>query len=136
MPLLDDVAAFITANVINVVPEASGYVVKKSYKPDSPDKIITVYETLGRMPETTMDVDYPAFQVQVRAEPRGYAAGRVVAEALYRALQTTSLADEDVSPASTYVYCYAVNSGVLPLGNDVRERPEFSMNFRTMRSVT
>lgn len=129
MPLLPDVKAYIENNV----PEASGYTIQLGFKSQNPDKQIVIYETGGLDPETTFDADYPSFQVQVRGERFGYAATHEVAFAVYRALQTTSLVDLDVSPASDYVYCYA-QGGLLPLGQDSSERPEFSMNFRTMRT--
>jgi len=132
MPILDDVEAFI----VNNVPEVAGYGIQKSYKSNSPDRQIVIYETLGDLPpETTMDVDYPSFQVQIRGQKFDYPATRTVAFAIYRALQTTSLVDLDVSPPSYYVYCYATQSGLMHIGNDQNERPEFVLNYRTMRTI-
>ena len=132
MAILDDVAQFITDNVSEVT--AGSYSILKSYKSNSPDKQVVIYETGGSAPETTFDADYPTFQIQVRGEKFGYEATHAVAFAIYRALHIAVVLDQDVSPPSTYVYCYAMGSGVLPLGHDEKDRPEFTMNFRIMRT--
>lgn len=128
MALLDDIHGRLTA--AGVIGGASGWTGYKSYLPDTPDKAVAIYETGGPPPETALAIAYPTFQCRVRGEASGYAAARAQAQAVVDALHAQAAA-----VGAAYVYLYAANSGVLPLGNDENDRPHLTVNFRSMRST-
>jgi hypothetical protein len=129
--LLDDVAAFLEAQSFT-----TGWAIFKSYMPDNPDRAICLYEVPGQAPETTMAIDYPQFQLRARGGTYEYAVTRQLLEDCYLALHCGNITDSSTSPpAAGYVYCYAKNSGSVPLGNDHKDRPQFSQDYRLMRSL-
>jgi hypothetical protein len=95
--------------------------------PDGPDAATAVVESGGTPPETTMAIDYRRFSVLVRGVENSYQATQLRADQIYTLLHCAAL--------SGTIYCYADQSGPLPLGMDEQGRPLFSLNFRTMRHV-
>lgn len=131
MSVLDDVAAFLEGQ-----PFTNGWAVFKSYMPETPDRAICIYEVPGQAPETTMAIDYPQIQVRVRGAPYEYKVTRDLLEDCYLVLHCGIVADSTISPPSrAYVYCYARATGPVPLGNDHKDRPQFSQDYRLMRSL-
>ena len=123
MALLDDIE---TALSVAGLP-GSGWALKKSYMPDSPDKVIVIYETGGFEPAQSpgLGARYPTFQAAVRGEKFGYAAAQTKLEAVYAALNNGAV--------SGLTYCYAMNSGPSMRGYDGKERPILAYDFKTMR---
>lgn len=100
------------------------------------DRCIAIYETGGDPPEEGFAMDYPGFQIRVRGAPNASREARAKLQALFDLLHANEVPlNAGVSPPSaTYVYCYAVQSGAIPMGLDERRRPHFVQNYRTMRN--
>lgn len=103
----------------------------KSYMPDAPDRAMAIVEFSGESPETTMAVDYPAFQVRVRGSMADYSATRDHAEIVYRALHARELYAGTAEPL---VYVIA-RQQPFPVERDGRERITFAFNCRSMRRL-
>lgn len=106
-----------------------------SASPVIADRAICIYESPGLPPEEGLALDYPDFQVAVRSEPDGYEAASAKAHDIFIALHANEVAiNAGVSPPSAaFVYCYAKNSGPIPLGFDEKRRALLARNFRTLK---
>lgn len=125
MALLDDLIAHLEAE--GVVGGSTGWTAYASYLPDTPNRVIAVFETGGGEPDQTDGTPYdlPTFQVRGRAGPHEYALLRDKMQDVFEALN-------NATPAG-FVYIFATTSGPLDLGRDTNERPHLSWNFRCMR---
>jgi hypothetical protein len=96
----------------------------------SADRCILVREPGGRTPEVRIAVNYPTIQVLVRGAKADYAVTRDKAEEVFLALQAIPS-----SPAqwAELTSCIAVG-GITYVGQDVNERPQWSLNFNLIVS--
>lgn len=134
--LLDDIEQHLVD--AGVVGGSSGWTCFKGFLPNAPDKTIGLFETMGEEPEVIAEGSSepayvkPSFQVRGRGEAFGYEALRLKMKEVF-----DNLHESEPTPvttgASQYIYCYAISSGPLPMGQDVNQRPQLSWNFRTMR---
>jgi len=130
--LLEDIEAKLVA--AGVVGGTTGWAFFKSFIPDSPDKAIVAFETGGEPPDYQGGAFvYPRFQIRVRGGARGYQAARVKWQEAFEVLHDGTLIDGNSSPPGAYVFCFAIQSGPIPLGDDGNDRPSLAVNFRTMR---
>lgn len=93
------------------------------------DKAICLYETPGRPPLEQSLIDYVAFQLVVRSAPDGYTEARQKIQQLFLQLHA-----KESALTTEFVYCYATQSGPLPLGQDTKRRVKLAWNFRAMRN--
>ena len=126
MILLDSIHDYLVAQLI--AGGVTGWSLYKGFLPDKSDQAVTIYETPGLAPENeTLDTIYrPAFQIRVRGPVFDYEATRAKMQEVRE-----SVHDADISGL---VYVYATQSGPVPLGNDGNDRPNLTMNFRTMEA--
>ena len=128
MVLLDDIATKLTDD--GIAGGSTGFVVFKSVMPDDQDKAVAIFETAGDPPdaEHTGGVtahEYPGFQIRVRgAAEYGTEDARQKAKDVFAALHNANIAG--------FVFVVA-SSSVLFLGHDEKNRPEFAVNFDSMR---
>lgn len=136
MAFLDSVGSFLAAQ--NLVNGGTGWALFKGYVPETPNKCVVLSETGGFEPEDRSAIDYPTFQVFVRGEPiltaNAYKDARERIELIYHALHEGDVPDGAFSPPTYFVYCLAIQSAALALGQDNVERPRFSQNFKVMRN--
>ena len=106
----------------------SGWDIYKSFLPNSSNKAVTVFETSGTTPEndSTDTSFYPGFQILVRGDKFGYEIARAKMQTIRDSLNGADI--------TGLVYVYANQSGPIPIGNDKNDRPNFTLNFRTMEA--
>ena len=118
----------VTANVVTTVladVTSTKWLLTLGYMPDTPDSLITLYDTGGAASNPKWAVDFPNVQCIVRGNQTGY-------EAAYRKAQVIKETLLGINPfvfdGSTVV---AVNllSDISLIHRDEKSRPKFSMNF-------
>lgn len=126
MVLLDNIEAYLIAQLL--AGGATGWELKKGFLPDDADKAVCIFESPGLSPEndSTDTSFYPAFQIRVRGDAFGYEIARAKMQAIRDSLHHANI--------TGLIYVYATQSGPTPLGNDGNDRPNFTMNFRTMEA--
>lgn len=137
-------ASLIAAGIGQKISSKAAWMIYKGSLPDSDlndtqapaiaDEAICLYETPGRPPLEAWYIDYVAFQLRVRSAPDGYTAARQKIQDCYLRLHATESALNAASGAGQWVYCYAMQSGPLPLGMDNKRRIGLVWNFRAMRN--
>lgn len=125
-------AALVTAGVAQSTTSGADWMIYVGMMQDisGGDRAICLYETPGRPPLEAWAIDYPNFQVVVRGKPDDYTAVRNKIQDAYYALH----AQEAAIDGANVVYCYAMQSGPLPLGVDEKRRIRLAWNFRMMRN--
>ncbi|MHA1809369.1 MAG: minor capsid protein [Candidatus Heimdallarchaeaceae archaeon] len=98
-------------------------------EPDSPNACVTLYDTGGFPPQVNNKLDYPTVQVRIRGEVRGYQNAYAKAENIKDALH----AQGNITQGSTKYSIWCM-SDILFIGYDDKDRPLFTVNFRTMRA--
>lgn len=132
--LLDEIGDYLTA--LGIVGGSTGWTLKKSFMPTSPNQVVCIYETPGEVPEIVAGdpkekiYDKPGFQVRVRANPFDYESLRKKLRQIFDNLHQN---EPPQTSGEIYVYVYAVSSGPMPMGIDSNNRPEATWNFRSMR---
>jgi len=119
--LLENIATYLTAQA--QIGGASGWSHAIGYLPDSPDKIVGLFQFAGRYPDPRAGLERPGVQVRVRASAGDYATAQSKAYSLFDGLQAL--------PPGTITavrYLHAIGSPT-PLGQDDSRRPEFVLNF-------
>lgn len=129
--ILDDVIAALVAANIGQVTGNGDWRLRAGYLQAEPDRSICVYEAGGMPPEAGQPVDYPKIQIRVRGNEDDYQVVRQKLQDIYNLLHSC---DAPTVLGPTYVYCYAIQSGPLPLGQDENRRPELVWNFRLMKT--
>lgn len=126
MILLDVIKDYL--ETATIAGGSTGWDLFKGFLPDSADKIVAIFESPGITPEndSTDTSFYPAFQIRVRGEKFGYEIARAKVQEIRDSLHGADVAG--------LIYVYANQSGPTPLGNDGNDRPNFTMNFRTMEA--
>lgn len=128
--LMDEIEDVLIAE--NIGGGATGWTIGKGFMPNSPDKVITIYETPGLSPDVVPDgstdfkYDQPEFQIRVRGESLGYEEAREKIQEVFNALHANEL-------QSSTIYCYSEQSGPMPMGLDDNDRPSLTWNFTTLR---
>lgn len=131
MSLLSDLAVYLEGQ--GQVLGASGYALALNYFPETPNKVVGVFDTGGGEADgdgvSADDYDTVTFQVRVRGEPWTHEATRAKMESLFRLL-------DDSSPTSGWIFAFPTQSTPLPLGLDNNNRPQYACNFTAMRKRT
>lgn len=96
--------------------------------PASPNRMVGLFETAGRPPDTKYALRSPNLQVRVRAEKGGYEEARLKAEAVLVELEGL----RGTVGGSVFVHFIAL-ADMTPMGEDENERPEVAVNFMTAR---
>jgi hypothetical protein len=108
----------------------SGYTITTGHRPDTPDKVVTIYETGGAAAELGFGVagiqfEHPTIQVVVRAAANDYETARNAMQLIYVDLpkvQGTTLS------GTTYHLIIPAQAPFL-LERDVQRRPVLVVNF-------
>lgn len=130
MALLDDIAASLVAAGIGSLDGTMDWMIFQYYMQDQPDNAICLYETGGKPPDTRFALDHPGFQVRVRSAANTPQIARAKMQAIFDRLHAN---DEPVTLGAGYVYCYAQQTGVIPIGQDEKRRPAFVQNYLVSR---
>jgi hypothetical protein len=100
--------------------------------PDAEHAAVVLRDSGGFEPDpTNQDISEDTFQVFVRGQKGGYREAYAQAEALFALLH--KLTNETIG-TTRYVFIFAMQRPIY-LGMDDNQRPEFSINFRTMRTA-
>lgn len=100
--------------------------IKVGTLPPLPDAVISIVDGPGQAPNPKWLIDYPTFQVVVRAGPNDYDIGYAKAEQI-----KDVLLGMDAQEVGTDRWDGCTMLGDLNfLGEDDKSRPRFTMNFR------
>lgn len=103
----------------------SGWQIEIGAQPDSPNKLISISDTGGAVPNPKWLLDYPSMQVQVRGEINGYLDTYREAKAVKDLL--LGVDSQDINGDR---WVSVLMSGDMAfIGRDESERPLWSMNF-------
>ncbi|MDE2099061.1 MAG: hypothetical protein KGL39_17540 [Patescibacteria group bacterium] len=124
MALLDDVADYLQQQAIGT----RGTDLFVARMPDEPDAAVVLIDTGGGEPSLVDNIDTPSWQVRVRAGTYPDAAAK--AYAINNLLHGVAEMDLGaVGATSRFHLIWAIQSPV-SLGQDEKQRHEFSQNFR------
>ncbi len=126
MSALDDIIAQLVTDA--VVDGSTGWGSMRSFMPDSPDKIVVVFDVGGGdvdQTQGTHQFDNILFQVRVRATEQDYSAASTKMDEVFASLNNVSI--------TGYTYIFANSIQPIPLGLDKNNRPELVMNFSAMK---
>lgn len=99
-------------------------------QPDSPDLCVTLYDTGGFAPQPNFRLDRPTVQARIRGGQNQYREAYAVAEDVKEFLR--NLSNQTVN-GTRYIGFWAMND-IFFAGYDDKSRPEFTINFRMMRT--
>lgn len=100
-----------------------------SFEPDSPDAVVTLYDSGGWAPDAH-DYQKPTIMARVRGPKGGYATGYATARAVVDALHERN---NETWNGTRYIGIWQ-EGDVLFLEYDDSRRPVFSVNFRVHRT--
>lgn len=146
MALLEEIGGKLTAAGLCSSSGLNGYVLVKSWLPDSTvlaDRVVAIVETGGFAPMLPVEIDQPTFQVKVRgnvaaATSAAYSGARAQAQSIKDTLHGLGgvlLPSSSAAGARYYVQVAAQQEPAL-LHYDQQQRPVIVCNFRAMRSRT
>lgn len=114
-----------------IVGGATGWRLALGWIPPRPDRIVAVTTSGGYPSAAKVGLDYPTVQVRVRATSRADVdAGVAKAEAIYLALDHAG----PVTINGTSYRDIQAEQYPMDLGEDENRRPEWSVNFRCLKS--
>lgn len=122
--------ALVAAGLAQDVDASKDWQIRVGYLQAAPNRSICVYPAGGRPPESGPAVDYPNIQVRVRGEANDYDAVQKKELAIYLFLHA---GNAPIQFGSDWVYCYAMQSEAIPLGQDENRRPSLVRNYRIMK---
>jgi hypothetical protein len=103
-----------------------------SREPDSPDAVVTIFDTGGGEPSSgTEKNEFPTIQVRVRGAVMDYETAYDLISSIKDVLH--NLASQTVS-GTKYIGVWA-SSDIIPLGYDASDRPILTINFRIHRTA-
>lgn len=133
--LVDEIAARLVAQSVGVSPASTvtstQWVVTNAFLPDAPDRVVAVFPSGGGGSWPRDAYRTPTFQVYVRGTPRGESTARDRCE-----LVITALDKFDGALSGTTYVDIRQSGDVIAAGYDDNNRPEFSVNFETIRAST
>lgn len=130
--IADDImATLVAAGLGQNTASNSDWMIRVGYMQAGPDKTICIQEAGGRPPETGQQVQYPTIQIRVRGAGDGYQDMRDKEQAIFNFLHA---GNAPVDIGGNYVYCFALSSSPVPMGQDGNRRPSVVRNYRLMRT--
>lgn len=120
-------------------PSTSGGNVTLDWMPESPDLAVAVMTQPGLPQKSKLAYDLPGIQVIVRGKPRDPRSSHDLAAAIHSELTCLDAVTlDDAGPDEVYVVgCTPLQSSPVPMGRDINERLELSLNFSLhTRSLT
>ena len=124
--ILDDIRAFLITQ--GVVP--SGFQIYEGYIPNSPDTMISLYETGGLPADTLLrENERVTFQTRVRAGRLAYQLCKATWQGIFNALQDS----QPTSANGTYYLVQAVHYGPLMFNDDLG-RTNMVSNWRVLKT--
>jgi len=103
-----------------------------NHEPNLPNDIVTVFDTGGSSPEPAIQLYKPTVMVRARGGPSDFDEAYAKLESIKLALH----AEFDVTVnGSRYLQILAMGE-IQQLGRDGNNRPQFTLNFRLMRTST
>ena len=119
----------ILASALSLV---EGSVLFISREPDSPDAVVTVFDTGGGEPSSgTENNEFPTIQVRVRGTVMDYETAYELIDSIKNTLH--NLASQTIN-STKYIGVWA-SSDIIPLGYDASDRPILTLNFRIHRTA-
>lgn len=99
--------------------------------PDSPNACVSIYDTSGGDPDGNRAYFRPHIQVRVRGAVGGYRAAGMLARTIQEYLKQRH---NETWNSTTYVGIWGMGD-ILFVGNDEKNRPIFTANFRLQREA-
>lgn len=122
-----DTATYLDTQGAGTAGGSTGWTIRVSKEPTSPDDAITVYDTSGFVPDPDNGVYHPSIQVRVRGN--GYAAAYAKAEEVRDILITPTSVDIGTT---NYVNWWQQGS-IEHIGYDDNDRALLVLNFNITR---
>ncbi len=101
-----------------------------SQMPDTPDACTCIYDTGGLLAEPNISYERPTFQIRVRGARGGYQIAYDLAQAIK--IELNGLANTTLG-ISRYIGVW-LDSDIIFVGYDEKDRPLLSINFRAHRT--
>lgn len=95
--------------------------------PSSPERSVSIIQTVGDTPDSKLPYDAPSFQIQARCE-QGSPWAREILMAIYS--QIHALRNITLPDGTVLIYILADQSSPFALGEDENGRPRFTLDFR------
>lgn len=124
----EDIKGFLEAETALALTFAANLFVGQM--PESPDACVCVYDTGGYPGEANFVYQRPTCQVKVRGNKGAYKVAHELAQSIRDTLH--ALHNETINDAR-YIGIW-METDVLSLGPDERQRPMFTINFRVHRT--
>jgi hypothetical protein len=103
-----------------------------SREPDSPNAVVTIYDTGGGEPSSgTENNEFPTIQVRVRGAVMDYEGAYDLIASIKDIIH--NLASQTINNTK-YIGVWA-SSDIIPLGYDTNDRPILTINFRIHRTA-
>lgn len=134
-PVSKDIMDLLVAESLGQDAGTADWAIYRSEEPDTPDKVITIYDTGGPKPWYYMDATiaapmYPSFQVRVRGQD--YTEVYTKIEAIRDYLNSVTGWFVGVGDSTEYGRPFQT-SEILSLGKDESGRSRLTVNFRVIR---
>lgn len=113
----------------SIVGGVTGWVLKVGSLPDAPNKVVQMLDTGGESPNPRWQVDFVTFQAVVRGDINGYGVAWAKARQVRDALLGL---DSQTLPSNDRWVSVICRGDIVFVGNDLKERPLFSINFRAI----
>lgn len=137
-PNADIIRSLLIALGLGAAAPPTAWPVYVAYMPGSPDNVVVIYDTSGRMDgrlmATGQQITHPGVQIQVRgvSYPTAFAKAQAIAEAL-----DVQRRVEVVSGEFTYTLHNISRTGdVLPMGIEQTDRPRHLFSVNAVLTVT
>lgn len=120
-----DIVPILEAAEIGTFGAIAGWGIFVGQMPDSPHKVVVLYDAPGQSPNPKFALDFPAIQVSVRASPDSYEEGWDKALAVKNLL----LGMDSQTISGKRWTSVTMLGDINALGQDEKRRPLFSLNF-------
>ena len=127
MPAYEEgIKDLLVAAGVGVFSAQSGWGIFIGSEPSAPDTTITIREFAGPGPMPKWRVDFPAIQTMIRGAPGGYQAAKVKAQQVLDELHSLPSQTLNGDRWNSVI----ATSGPAYNGDDQKNRPKFSVNFK------
>lgn len=113
----------------SIVDGTTGWMLKVGALPDRPHKIVQMVDTGGESPNPRWQVDFVTFQAVIRGDINEYGPAWTKAREVRNKLLGL---DSQTLPSSDRWVSVICRGDVAFIGNDLSERPMFTINFRAI----
>ncbi len=140
MSFLDEIESHLVSQGLGKTPgstSTNAWTIYRTLMPESPDRVIGLFETSGEPPTAGAGVDKPGLQVRIRGPKMKESTGAYsTARTQIGSIKDTLHEFDPGSISGRHYGGMWAEQEPFSLGYDDNDRPELSCNFRTHRSRT